>query len=350
MRGWSKTVLCVGVGLLAAGCPKGKPEYQQGRRAENLQDYDAAYDFYQKALKSEPENAEYQIRFNQARFEAGAFHVKAGMKLRERGDLQGAAGEFQRAVAIDPSSPIAEQELRKIAEMIGERNHAAEAAEASASESEQPPLASTPPEIRPLSRAPISLHMSNDAKIVFDTIGKLAGLTIVYDPDFPARRIPVDLTNVTLEQALEIVSLESKAFWKPVTENIIYVVPDQPQKRRDYEEQVVRTFYLSNTVQAQDLTEIVTGLRQLLDLKRIQQLNAQNAIIIRDSPDKLAIAEKMIKDIDKAKPEVVIQVQVLEARLDKMRNLGILPGQTASIAVVPPGTTTTTNGTNTNGS
>ncbi len=350
MRGWSRTVLCVSVGLLAAGCPKGKPDYQQGRRAENLQDYDAAYDFYQRALKSEPENAEYQIRFNQARFEAAAFHVKAGMKLRERGDLQGAAGEFQRAVAIDPSSPIAEQELRKIAEMIGERNHAAEAAEASAAESEQPPLASTPPEIRPLSRAPISLHMSNDAKIVFDTIGKLAGLTIVYDPDFPARRIPVDLTNVTLEQALEIVSLESKAFWKPVTENIIYVVPDQPQKRRDYEEQVVRTFYLSNTVQAQDLTEIVTGLRQLLDLKRIQQLNAQNAIIVRDSPDKLAIAEKMIKDIDKAKPEVVIQVQVLEARLDKMRNLGILPGQTASIAVVPPGTTTTTNGTNTNGS
>jgi general secretion pathway protein D len=192
--------------------------------------------------------------------------------------------------------------------------------------------------------------MSNDAKIVFDTIGKLAGLTIVYDPDFPARRIPVDLNNVTLEQALEIVSLESKAFWKPVTENIIFVIPDQPQKRRDYEEQIVRTFYLSNTVQAQDLTEIVTGLRQLLDLKRIQQLNAQNAIIIRDSPDKLAIAEKMIRDIDKAKPEVVIQVQVLEARLDHMRNLGILPGQSASISVVPPGTTTTTtNGTNTNG-
>jgi general secretion pathway protein D len=350
MRGWSKAILCVGVGLLAAGCPKGKPDYQQGRRAENLKDYDAAFDFYQKALKSEPENAEYQIKFGQARFEASAFHVKAGQKLKERGDLQGAAGEFQRAVAIDPSSPIAEQELRKIAEMIGERNHAAEAAaEAASVDPEQLPLASRPPEIKPLSRAPISLHMSNDAKIVFDTIGKLAGLTVVYDPDFPARRIPVDLNNVTLEQALEIVSLESKAFWKPVTENIIYVVPDQPQKRRDYEEQIVRTFYLSNTVQAQDLTEIVTGLRQLLDLKRIQQLNAQNAIIIRDSPDKLAIADKMIRDIDKAKPEVVIQVQVLEARIDKMRNLGILPGQTASISVVPPGTTTTTNGTNTNG-
>jgi general secretion pathway protein D len=348
MRGWSKTILYVGIGLLAAGCPKGKPDYQQGRKAENLQDYDAAYDYYQKALKNEPENAEYQIKFNQARFEAAAFHVKQGVKLRDAGDLQGAAGQFQRAVAIDPSSPIAGQELRKTADMIGERDHAAEAASEPPS-SEGPALASSPPEIKPLSRAPITLKMTNDSKIVFDTIGKLAGLTVVYDPDFPARRIPVDLNDVTLEQALDIASLESKAFWKPVTENIIFVAPDQPQKRRDYEEQVVRTFYLSNTVQAQDLTEIVTGLRQLLDLKRIQQLNAQNAIIIRDSPDKLAIAAKMISDIDKAKPEVVIQVQVLEARLDKMRNLGILPGQSASIGIVPPGTTTTPTTTGTTG-
>jgi general secretion pathway protein D len=353
MRGWTKVILCAGVGLMAAGCPKGKPDYQQGRKAENLQDYDAAYDFYQKALKEQPEDAEYQIKFNQARFEAGAFHIKQGVKLREQGNLQAAMGEFQRAAAMDPSSAMADQELRKTADMLAEQDHKAAAAEAAtnaAAEAEQLTLASMPPEIKPLSRAPISLHMVNDAKIVFDTIGKLAGLTVVYDADFPARRIPVDLNGVTLQQALDIVSMESKAFWKPVTENIIFVIPDQPQKRRDYEEQIVKTFYLSNTVQAQDLTEIVTGLRQLLDLKRLQQLNAQNAIIVRDTPDKLAIAEKMINDIDKARPEVVIQVQVLEARLDKMRNLGILPGQTASIGVVPPGTTTTTtnNGTNNN--
>ena len=182
--------------------------------------------------------------------------------------------------------------------------------------------------------------MSNDAKIVFDTIGKLAGLTVIYDPDFPARRITVELNNVTMEQALEIVSLETKAFVKPVTENIIFVIPDQPQKRRDYEEQVVKTFYVSNTVQPQDLTEIVTGLRQLLDLKRIQQLNSQNAIIVRDTPDKLLLAEKMIRDIDKAKPEVVVQVEVLEARTDRLRDLGILPGQTASIAINPNSSTT----------
>jgi general secretion pathway protein D len=343
MRGWSSLILCVTVGVLAAGCPKGRTDYQQGRKAENLQDYDAAYEYFQKALKNEPQNAEYQIKFNQARFEAGALHVKQGTKLRERGDLPGAAAEFQHAAAIDPSSPIADQELRKVAELIAEKNRAADAAAQPPPDPNEHPLAALPPEIKPLSRAPINLTMANDAKMVFETIGKLAGLTVIFDPDFPARRIPVELNNITLEQALDIVSLESKAFWKPVTENIIFVVPDQPQKRRDYEEQVVRTFYLSNTVQPQDITEIVTGLRQLLDLKRIQPLNSQNAIIVRDTPDKLAIAEKMIHDIDKAKPEVVIQVQVLEARVDKIRNLGILPGQTASIAVVPPGTTTTTN-------
>jgi len=340
MRRWGSLFLCVGLGLLAVGCPKGQPDYNQGRKAETLQDYDAAFAFYQKAAKADPYNATYKIKLNRVRFEASELHVKRGVELRKQGDLQGAAGEFQRAQAMDPSSPVADQELRKTVEMIAEKNRAADAAAELPTDPNEPPLAAMPPEIKPLSRAPINLKMSNDAKIVFDTIGKLAGLTVIYDPDFPARRITVELNNVTMEQALEIVSLETKAFVKPVTENIIFVIPDQPQKRRDYEEQVVKTFYVSNTVQPQDLTEIVTGLRQLLDLKRIQQLNSQNAIIVRDTPDKLLLAEKMIRDIDKAKPEVVVQVEVLEARTDRLRDLGILPGQTASIAINPNSSTT----------
>jgi general secretion pathway protein D len=348
-RSGTLIVVCVAFGLLSAGCPKGKTDYTQGRKAESLQDYDAAFDYYLKALKADPDNATFKIKLNQMRFEAGALHVKQGVKLRETGDLQGAVAQFQRAQVIDPSSPVADQELRKTLEMLAEKNRATDAAAEPPPGPNEQQLASMPPEIKPLSRAPINLKMSNDAKIVFDTIGKLAGLTVIYDPDFPARRIPAELNNVTLEQALDIVALESKAFWKPVTENIIMVIPDQPQKRRDYEEQLVKTFYLSNTVQPQDLTEIVTGLRQLLDLKRIQQLNSQNAIIVRDSPDKLALAEKMIRDIDKAKPEVVIQVEVLEARTDRLRDLGVLPGQHASISVIPPGSTTpaTTGGTST---
>src|SRR5229473_521508 len=350
MHRWGTLFLCVGFGMFAAGCPKGQPDYSQGKKAETLQDYDAAFAYYQKAVKANPYNASYKIKLGQVRFEAGQRHVKAGVELRKKGDLQGAAGEFERAQAIDPSSPVADQELRKTVEMIAEKNSAADAAAEPPTDPNERPLAAMPPEIKPLSRAPINLKIPNDAKVVFETIGKLAGLTVIFDPDFPARRISVELNNVTLEQALDIVSLESKAFWKPVTENIIFVIPDQPQKRRDYEEEMVKTFYLSNTFQPQDITEIVTGLRQLLDLKRIQQLNSQNAIIVRATPDALLLMEKMIHDIDKAKPEVVVQVEVLEARTDRLRDLGILPGQQATVAFTPNGTSTSSSSTSTSSS
>ncbi len=130
-------------------------------------------------------------------------------------------------------------------------------------------------------------------------------------------------------------SLASKTFWKPVTPSVIFVAPDQPQKRKDLEDEVVRTFYLSNTITPQDLTEIVNGLRQLLDLHRLQQVNAQNAIVIRDTPDKLALAAKIIRDIDRSKPEVLIHIQVMTASMDRLRDLGVLPGQSIAVAFTP---------------
>src|SRR5262249_24468556 len=194
-------------------------------------------------------------------------------------------------------------------------------------------------------RSPINLKASDDAKVIFTTIGKLAGVEVIFDTDFVARRIQVDLNNVTLEQALEIACIQSNAWWKPVTENVIFVIQDTQQKHRDYDETVVKTFYLSNITQPQDLTDIANGLRQVAEIKKIQQLNSQNAIIVRDTPDKIAIAEKLINDIDKARPEVVVQVEVLSASTDRLRDLGILPGQSASLLFNPQPTTTSSGST-----
>src|SRR5437879_119541 len=242
--------------LALTGCPKGNQDFKAAKQAEALQDYDTALVHYERALKTDPFNTEYKLKATRIRLEAGLAHVRAGQKLRDKGDLQQALAEFQKALAIDPASAIAEQEIGKTLEMIAARKAAAEAPPAPPRE--EPKLMEKPPELMPLSRAPINLKMTNDARIVFETVAKLAGLTVIFDPDFAARRITTEISNVTLEQALDIVALQSKAFWKPVTSNIIFVVPEQPQKRRDYEEQIVRTFYLSNTLLPQDLTEIVT--------------------------------------------------------------------------------------------
>jgi general secretion pathway protein D len=333
--------------ILLAGCPKDNQDFQEGRKAEALQDYDTALVHYEKALHAEPANVEYKLSATKMRMEAGQFHVESGEKALNKGDLQLALAEFEKAEAIDPSNTAADQQIKKTMSMIAAKNAADASTRVNPNPTDDGDLLSGPPALKPISLEPINLKMTNDARVVYETIAKLAGLSVIFDPDFTSRRISVELPNITLEQGLDAVSLESKAFWKPLTASVIFVAPDNPQKRRDIEDEEVRTFYLSNTLTPQDLTEIVTGLRQLLDLRRLQQVNAQNAIVIRDTPDKLLLASKIIRDIDKAKPEVLIHVQVLSANRDRLRNLGILPGQSATLTFNPrtslqPGTSTTT--------
>jgi general secretion pathway protein D len=332
------------VALASTACSHGNQEYNEGKKAEAIQDYDTAVVHYQRALKADPTSVEYKLKLDRMRFEASQSHVEHGQKLFQMGELQLALAEFQKAMLIDPSSPVAQQETQKTLDAIAAKQVAAAPPPAPAAPpSEAPQVMVGPPALKPLSRAPINLKMTNDVKMIYDTVAKLAGLTVVFDPDLATRRVSIELTNVTIEQALDIVSLQAKAFWKPVTNEIIFVAPDQAQKRRDYEEEVVRTIYLQNTILPQDLTEIVNALRQLLDLRRVQQFNGQNAIIVRDTPDKVMLAEKIVQDIDKPKPEVVIEFDVLQTDRTRMRDLGISPGTSAALAFSPPCTSTSTN-------
>jgi general secretion pathway protein D len=339
--------LMTAAAVCLSGCPKGGQDTNAGSKAEALKDYDTALDYYNKALQTNPNNTEYKLKAARARFEAAQWHVDQGHRLRDQGNLELALAEFRKAQMIDPSSAVAQQEVKSTMDAIAAKQGqgTTDAQPATGTNPEEPKLMAGPPQVQPLSRAPINMKATNDSKAVFEAIGKLAGLTVIFDPDFTSRRIAVELTNVTLEQALNITSLESKAFWRPVTANIIFVVPDQPQKRKDYEEEIVKTFYLRNTVLPQELTEIVTSIRQLLDLRRVQQINAQNAIVIRDTPDRILLAGKIIDDIDKAKPEVVIQVAVMEARRDRMRNVGITPPSGVSASFANPNGDCTSSGT-----
>lgn len=331
-------ILCLAIAaILLAGCPKSNQsqEYDAGRKAETLNDYDTALVHYERALRDNPNNVEYKLRATNMRFEAGEYHVEQGRKALKTGDLQLALGEFEKAQAIDPSNSSAGQEISQTMQAIAAQQAGQTNSRPNLNPPEDEDLLSAPPELKPLSREPINLKMTNDARVVFETVGKLAGLSVLFDPDFTSRRITVELPNVTLEQALDAISLESKAFWKPLTQSVIFVAPDTPQKRKDLEDEEVRTFYLSNTDTPQDLTEVVTGLRQLLDLHRVTQVNSQNAIVIRETPDKLALAAKIIRDIDKPKAEVLIHVEVLTVNRDRLRDLGILPGQSVALTFTP---------------
>jgi general secretion pathway protein D len=329
-------VVLVVYAVLLTGCAKGNQPYNAGAKAESLKDYDSALENYNKALQAQPNNTEYKLKAARARFEAAQWHVDQGRRLREQSNLELALGEFRKAAMIDPSSAVAAQEVQATIDLIAAKQGVTRNSTSMSPGEEDTKLMAGPPKLQPLSRSAINMKATNDAKAVFDAVGKLAGLTVIFDVDFTSRRISVELTNVTLEQALNIVALQSKAFWRPVTSNIIFVAPDQAQKRKDYEEEIVKTFYLRNTTLPQELTEIVTSIRQLLDLRRVQQINAQNAIVIRDTPDRVMLAEKIINDIDKAKPEVVIQVAVMQARRDRLKNIGIQPGTSSSLAFTPP--------------
>ncbi len=324
----------VSAALLLTGCPKGNSDYDAGRKAASVQDYDTALVDFDRALRDDPTNPEYKLRATQARFDASQLHMDRGRQATKSGDLQLALAEYQKAAMLDPSSAAADQEVKRTMETIAARE-AASTQTVNTAPPEDEQILSQAPQLKPISTELINLKMTNDAKVVFDTIAKMAGVSVVFDPDFTSRRITAELPNVTLEQALETVCLETKSFWKAITPSVIFVAPDQPQKRKDLEDEDVQTFYLSNTLTPQDLTEVVNGLRQLLDLHRLQQVNSQNAIVIRDTPDKLAVAAKIIRDIDKAKPEVLVHVQVMTASMDRLRDLGILPGQTVALAFTP---------------
>jgi general secretion pathway protein D len=204
-----------------------------------------------------------------------------------------------------------------------------------------------PVELKPLSNDPIpAIHMVEDVKVIYQAIGKAAGFNVLFDPDYTSKRIPVDLTNVSWSDALRIVGTLAGTFYKPVTPNTIFVAQNTRTKRTDLDSQAVQTFYLTNASQANDANELVVAIRNLLDPSvKIYVVPSQNAIVMRATPDELLIAQKLLNDLDRARPEVVVDVAVLEVNKNVEHNLGISLPQ--SITITPqatPGTTTTSSG------
>ncbi len=344
-------LLLVAAVTLPAAADKANSLFKQGRDAEARQNYERAYDLYKQAYDLKPKDLKYRAAYERLRFLAGASHVHRGQLLRDAGKLDEALAEFQKAAEIDPSSFIAQQEIRRTQRMI----EAAKGGQPQSAVRPEGPLkrmiesAGGPIELTPISNVPITLKLTEDTKVIYDTVGKLAGINVLFDPDYTSRRIRIELNGVTLNEALEIVALESKTFWRPVTPNTIFVAQDTPAKRKEVEQSVIKTFYLSNVSTPQELQDMVNAMRQILEIARIQQLPTQNAIVVRGTPDQIALAGKLIDDLDKSKPEVIVDVAIMQVSRDKEHTFGINPPTSATIAL-QPNVNTTTPSSNTPGS
>ena len=344
-------VLLVVIAILPAIADKAKNLYLKGQDAEARQNYEAAYEFYKQAFDLKPRDLRYRASSDRLRFKAAATIVHRGQLLRDDGKLQDALVEFQKAMQIDPSLFIAQQEYKRTLQMINNAtNPPPQAAGPPGSLQRKIREAGGPVELAAISNVPITVKLTEDSKVIFQTIGQLAGINVLFDPDYTSRRIKVELNGVTLEEALEITALSSKTFWRPVTANTIFVAQDNPAKRKELEQSVLKTFYLSNLSAPTELQDVVNAIRAVLDVQRVQQLLSQNALVVRGTPDQIALAEKLVDDLDRARPEVIVDIAVLQVSKDKSRTLGLSPPTSATVALqsnINNTTTTSTNGTTT---
>ncbi len=304
--------LLLSVGLFSQLSARTRPaETLRARaRAEEVAGhFDEALALASRAVALDPSDPAYALELHRIRFEDGAMHIKEGARLRDAGDPVRALAEFHRANEADPSSDFALQQIRSF-------SNAAQKAPAEPVPGRLDDALAPLPKLRPLSREPLDVKMTNKPRLLFETVCKIAGVNIIFDPDYDSQQAirsqQIDVSHTTLEQVLDQLSTATRSFWKPLSPNTIFVTIDNPAKRRDYAEQVVRIFYLSNTTGPQEMQELLTVLRTVIDIQKVFSYSSQNAVVVRAEADSMLLVEKIIAGLDRARAEVVIDVMVME--------------------------------------
>jgi general secretion pathway protein D len=358
---------------LEARTRKGDKFLAEGRVHETRKEWDEALECYEKALSEDPAESVYQMAVQKTRFQTSSMHLDKGLKIRAQGQLGEALMEFQKAYAVNPGSVVATQEIELTQQMIAREAKRVQETGKSAPPAER---ALTPveqlkreemnkidrilavPELKPLNPAPLNLRIAGQkTKTVYETIAKLAGINVVWDPDYqpPGKdQINVDLENESLERALDIVDTETKSYYKALSPNTIFITNDNANKRRDYEEQVTKVFYLQNVSTQAELQEIVNVVRTAADINRVFPYNAQFALVVRGEADRVELAGKLIHDLDKPKSEMLVDILVIESSSTFSRQITAAIASTGlnmPISFAPRSSiqSPTTNSTNNNG-
>jgi general secretion pathway protein D len=311
----------LGVCLLAGGCAAATAT-RHGRDAEHRQDYDLAVVEFTKAVRLDPDSTDARTGLERAKLRASQEHFVRARRLAGTARLDEALVEYELAAELNPSNPTIDQELRATRNKLRAKISVAHEGKTELqtlierSRDLPPPGLDLPQNVK----MPASLTFRDaSSRDVFTAIARMANISLIFDPVFRDAPITVDLRNATLDDALTTVAGATRTFFRVTAPRTIVVVPDTPAKRREYEEEVVRTFYLSNA----DLKETMDLLRMVLDARRISPTTATNALTIKDTPEHVAAAARVISAIDKARPEVVIDVELLEVDRTRLQEYGL---------------------------
>jgi general secretion pathway protein D len=307
---------------LSAACATGSA-LRAGQRAERAQNYDLAVVEYTKAVRANPSDRGARAALDRARLRASQEHFQRGRRLAAAERHEESVIEFQLASELNPTDNAVQSALKDARQRLRMKLTVSRGGKTELqalvdrTRDLPPPGQELPSDIK----LPETLRFGNGAttRMVFSTIARFADLNIVFDPSFREMPITIDLRNMSLPDALTSLTSSTQTFYRVTAPRTITIVPDTPAKRREYEEAVVRTFYLSNA----DIKEVTDLLRIVVDVRFISPITANNSISLKDTPERIAAAAKLIAAIDKARPEVVVEVELLEVDRTKLREYGL---------------------------
>jgi len=309
------------VSLVAAGCATTSP-MRKGREAEQAQDYDRAVVQYTIALKEKPDSVDARTSLERSKLRASQFHFNRGRRAAASGKLEEALVEYQIAAELNPSSSEVDKELRLTRNQLRARVAVSREGKTELETLIERTRNLPPPGLDlPVGlKLPASLVFREaSSRDVFTALARFADVNLLFDPDFRDAPITVDLRNATFQDAVNAMAGTTHTFYRVTAPRAITIIPDTAEKRREYEDEVVRTFYLSNV----DPKETIDLLRMVVDLRRIAPIAGTNAVSIRDSAERVQAAGRIIAAIDKARPEVVVDVELLEVNRSRLLDYGL---------------------------
>jgi type II secretory pathway component GspD/PulD (secretin) len=337
---------------LAAGCAAGTA-FKQGEVATKNGDLDGAVAAYRKAVQEAPDNADYKIALQRAMLAASRAHLERAKEYEGHDQLEAALGEYKQAAEYDPTNRLISVKVADLDKTIRERVEAARPRPQIEQLRERARAAASPPPLlnftTPLRRVSFNNTSLRD---ILNFIGSSTGINVVFDRQYTDRPFTVQLDGQTLEQALSQILSVNQLSYKVLSTNSILIFDDNAQKHAQYDEQVIQTFYLSNS----DPTEMAQLLSTVLRppgvavQPQIVANKTGNSVTIRATAPMVQIFERIIQQNDKPRAEIVVDVEIMEVNRQRMKQYGLNLSQYAiggifSPEVSPAGTAAISSGT-----